>query len=450
MIRNVHSSRLVRGSVRTAAALAIALSPTAVLAQTEAPAPAPAAEAAPTPGSEAPAPAADPTPAIAPVPAAPAVVAQETGTNAPGATPPATLAETVPPPTDESQKPLNVAVWGRIGNTLQNRDGKKLDDLSQNAEVNLLMSGSVHKYVKWQSNFVATYGGAPGSKQITGNAAILDLIGQLEFHDTFNVWFGRMLVPSDRSNFSGAWFMSAWNYPGLYPAPALGGAPAGPRQGPSGRNDGATVWGQFGGGVLKYYLGAFDLHDAAETPLFTSRINLSLINPEPGYYHSSTYYGGKDILAIAVGAQFKKDGSAGTVPSTIPGTPDMTLLDDYTGFNADVLFEKKLGDAGTVDLEAAFYLFDGENEVLDNHFYGLVSYLTPTEVGIGRLQPLVRFQGASPKGEGDMWQTVDAQLGYVMNEYAARLALGYQYTKYSVGLANTTGKSIFLGLQLQK
>jgi hypothetical protein len=151
-----------------------------------------------------------------------------------------------------------------------------------------------------------------------------------------------------------------------------------------------------------------------------------------------------------VSAQYKKDGSKGSVPSsTTPGTT-MDVFANYNGFSADVLFEKKLGEAGTVDLEGAYYVFNGDYELVENQFYGLISYLTPAEVGIGRLQPLVRFQGASPKGGGDMWQMLDAQVGYVMNEYAARLALGYQYTKYSAGPDITKGNSIFLGLQLQK
>ena len=52
--------------------------------------------------------------------------------------------------------------------------------------------------------------------------------------------------------------------------------------------------------MFKYYAGAFDLHGAPDSPLYSGRINLGLLNPEPGYYHSSTYYGGKDILAIGV------------------------------------------------------------------------------------------------------------------------------------------------------
>jgi hypothetical protein len=319
------------------------------------------------------------------------------------------------------------------------KDPEKLDDVSQSAEADLLMSGQIHKNVKWQANFVATYG--PGSNGgIAGDAAILDLIGQLEFTEFLNVWFGRMLVPSDRANFAGPWFMAPWNYPGGYAT-----ASAGPRQGPFGRNDGATVWGQIGGGTVKYYLGAFDLHDVENTPLISGRLNVSFLSPEPGYYHSATYYG-KDILAIGVSGQFKKDGSA-TPDKDAMGNPLTVMTDDYNGFSADLLFEKNLGASGVLDVEGAFYVFNGDYEPLKNHFYALASYLLPMQAGIGRLQPLFRIQGASPKADGaSMLSTIDAQVGYIISEYAARLALGYQYSK----AGDVKSNAIFLGLQLQK
>jgi hypothetical protein len=338
------------------------------------------------------------------------------------------------PAEDASSKPLSTAVWGRIGNYIQGADPTKLDDVSQDAEVDVLLSGQIHPVVAWQADFVGYFGGDQ-----TGTAQILDLIGKLELHKAFNLWVGRMLVPSDRSNFSGPWFMAPWNYPGFYPGL---GAPAGPRQGAFGRNDGATVWGDFGGGTFKYYLGAFDLRQRSESPLYTARFNLSLLNPEPGYYNSSTYYG-MDILAIGVGAQYKKGGSV--APPPMPG--GMALApSDYTGFNVDVLYEKKLGSAGAFNLEGAFYVFNGDYEILDNHFFGLASYLIPAKLGFGQIQPLFRFQGASPKGGGDMWQVFDAQVGYVISQYAARLAVGYQ----SANIGGSKSNSVFMGLQLQK
>ena len=400
----------------------------------DAPAPAPAPPAPPASATTV----AQTEPAESSAPAAPAPAESiEAKATPPDATVPA------PAPPDEAYtKPISASAWGRISNVIQGSDPEKLNDVSQDVEVDLILGGRIEKHVGWQANFVGTYGpkpevdenGMPTGKltgDITGSVAILDLIGQIEVNDYFNVWVGRMLVPSDRSNFSGAWFMAPWAYPGFYQAFS---APAGPRQGPFGRNDGATVWGQTGGGQLKYYAGAFDLFDPSQSPLWSGRLNLALLSPEPGYYHSSSYYG-KDILAVGVGGQYKKNGSIGLMST-----------DDYAEVNVDVLYEKVLPGKGVIDLEGAFYLFGGENEVLDNHFYAMASYLFPEKLGIGKLQPLVRFQGATPSAGGDMWTIYEAQAGYIISPYAARLAMLFQRTDVEGAVSN----ALILGVQLQK
>ena len=123
-------------------------------------------------------------------------------------------------------------------------------------------------------------------------------------------------------------------------------------------------------------------------------------------------------------------------------------LADYTGMSVDVLFEKTLGGAGTIDLEGAFYGFQGDHETVKNYFYGLVSYLLPGEIGIGRIQPLVRYQQANFKGtDAPTYKLFDAQIGYAIKEYAARLALGYQ--RYDLSETDKTNAFV-LGIQLQK
>jgi hypothetical protein len=383
--------------------------------------------------TEEPAPIVEAPPTAEP-PAAPAPVA-ETPTMPATPAPPAAVVD------DATAKPLSAAAWGRISNVIQGRDREKLNDMSQAVEVDLLLGGTIHEHVGWQANFVATYGPRPAvdadgmptgeiTGDITGDASILDLIGQFEIVPEVNVWVGRMLVPSDRSNFSGAWFIAPWTYPGEYQAFA---PPAGPRQGPHGRNDGATVWGDIDGGRVKYYAGAFDLFDPSQSPLFSTRVNIALLDREPGYYSSSSYYG-KDIVSIGLGAQYKRDGSAGAM-----------AVDDYAELNADVLYETRVG-GGVLDLEAAFHLFGGDSEVLDNHFFVMASYLLPQTVGIGKLQPLVRFQGASPSDGGDLWRILEAQVGYIIAPYAARVALVYQRTD----VADAASNAVIIGVQLQK
>jgi hypothetical protein len=341
----------------------------------------------------------------------------------------------------ESGRAIDINVWGRLGNNILNQAVGGADAFVD-AEVDLLLGGRVHQYVGWQADFVATYGPGnygPGQDNV-GRAQILDLIVKFELSDPFNVWFGRMLVPSDRSNISGPWFMSPWNYPGGY---IPGGVPVGPRAGAFGRSDGVTVWGQNEGGVLKYFAGVYDLGVPQDSPLFSGRINLSLLNPEPGYYHSSNYYGGKDLVAVGVNAQYKKNGSL--APPPIP--PDVVVRPpaDYTGFSADLLIERTLRGGGTVDFESAIYFFAGANDPVDYHYYVLASYLMREPTGFGRLQPLVRFQQAKPS-VGGSWNIFDAQLGYSVQEYAARASLGYQ----RLDAAGYKNDLLVLGIQIQR
>jgi hypothetical protein len=391
---------------RRLAALALLSHAGSALAQTPAPEPAPAAPAVP---------AATP---VAPPPDAPASVVNE-----PALAPPAPLAAPLPPEPpveekapEEEPPPLNVSIWGRVDVALSSAAssppvqpaGDELDDVFSTADFQIHTSGKVYKAVSFTANFVATY-----NPDIQGSAGLLDGIIQIEPSDFFNVWLGRMLVPVDRSNFSGAWFAAPWYYPGFGFAD---GQVTAPRQGPFGRNDGVTLWGQVEGGLLKYYAGAYDLYDVETSPLFSGRLALALFDKEPGYYNSSTYYG-KDILTLAVGGQYKKDGS---VPAAMGVEPD-----NFSEFNADILFEKNFDGAGVLDLEAAFYKFNGDFEPTESAWYGVASYLLPNDIGGGKLQPLVRVQQAIPAA-GDTSTLIDAQLGYIVNSYATRFALGYR------------------------
>lgn len=359
------------------------------------------------------------------------------GTAGPGPASPAT-----PPPAAEEpwKLPISVAAWARVGGRLQNPAAReKMDRLLGDGELDLMVSGEINEFIGLQGAIVAQFGPTPTGGNIAGSATLRDVIAKFKFHDLFNVWLGRMIVPSDRSAFSGPWSMGPWNYPGFFEPYA---APIGPRQGPLGRNDGVTAWGKAAGGLFKYYVGAFNLHDSSVSPLYTARINVSLLDPEPAYYQKSTYLGEKDILALGVAGEVQREGSVESLP---PGTDTPPRKDTFMELNADLLFEKKLGTAGTLTLEGAFYKYFGEFERFDYSYFALASYLTPSDIGVGKLQPLVRLQQAKPKN-ADPYLLIDAQVGYIIQGHAARAALGYQRSE----LSGVKGNALFLGVQVQK
>jgi hypothetical protein len=322
-----------------------------------------------------------------------------------------------------------------LTNRVQNfKQPNKLNRFSQENVLYLIATGEVVPKIGYQAAIVGSYGPtSPDSGSINGSLALLDVIAKLDLYDEFHIWAGRMLVPSDRSNFSGFWFMSPWYYPGGYynavdANNSFFGAPVGPRQGPAGRNDGATLWGEFGGGLFKYYVGAYDVFTTNNNPLISGRLNLALISPEPGYFHSSTYWGAKDILAFGASAQYQK--SKGDA-------------EDYSEVSVDALFEKNLDGAGTINLEGAFYKYYAT--AIDLSYFFVASYLTPEKLGWGYLQPLVRVQRAKPVDQ-DSWTIVEAQLGYIIANDGAKIALGYQWQK----AGGVKSNALYLGLQLLK
>ncbi len=286
------------------------------------------------------------------------------------------------------------------------------------------VGGAVHENVKFEGNL-----DTDGT-----NVRLLDAVIKLEFSDLFNVWFGHFLPPTDRANLSGPYFQNAWNYPvgqHLYPSDYAG------------RNDGIAYWGQAGGGKFKWQIGLFDVIGVT-TPRIAGRLTLNLLDPEPGYYNSSTYYGSKDILAI--GAVLHHISEPG-------GDPD---ADAQTLFSLDALYENDIGP-GTITLEPAFYAFGGADQ--GNSFSILASFLFAGKVGIGQVQPMFRLQQAS-WGEDENFMnlgpdgsstTIDAALNYIIDGHWARLTANLQHASVTIGAADAVTNTIFtLGAQVQR
>jgi hypothetical protein len=337
--------------------------------------------------------------------------------------------------------PLAAAVGVRSLLFAQNPAARdKLDDVGATGEVNVVLWGQVHPFLKWQAGFIGTLGDSADT-----GAAVLDLLAELELADPFHLWIGRMPVPSDRTSLSTAWAIAPFTLPGRYQtfapiAPAGSRSEAGPRRGALDRDDGVTLWGQLGGGRFKYYVGAFDLTRPASSPLYSARLALSLLDPEPGFRTSSSYFGAKKVLAFGLGAQHRAQGSLPAQGSTT------ALPDDFDELNGDLLFETGNESAGILDLELAIAKLWGRNEIASYQYFALVSYLLPLDVGIGRFQPLFRLQHAEHGSAEDAsdFTCIDAQLGYIIDGHHARVSTGYQYARVNGQAQN----AVLFGVQL--
>lgn len=285
------------------------------------------------------------------------------------------------------------------------------------------------------------------------NVRILDAIGKFEFTNWLKVWAGRLLTPSDRANLDGPFYQLLWDFPFVSAFPAIF----------AGRDDGGSIWGELFGSHFKYQLGIFQGQghqpggpNVSDDKLFAARFVYNFLDPEPGYYNSSTYFGAKKVLALGVTVQHQGDAS---------GTP--TTRKDFTGEEVDLLFEYPL-DIGVVTLEGAFYNFDYGNTpaalrppgtLEGKAFYVQTGYLFPQKIGIGQFQPAFRVEHFDSEVTGsndpaDHAQThYDLGLNYIIKGHNAKVMLDYTRVQAKsqtpTGLVDQDHNEFKVGLQLQ-
>jgi hypothetical protein len=287
----------------------------------------------------------------------------------------------------------------------------------------LYVSGAATKKLSFMFN--TEYSGA------TNDIGVLDAVAQFAFSPKVNVWVGRFLPPSDRSNLYGPYYANHW---GVYQDGVQDGYPFVFQ----GRDNGAMYWGQFG--KVKVSGGAFDGASATgdDTLIAAGRVQIDLWDVQEGYYLNGTYYGDKNILAI---------GGAGQVQG-----------EDRTAYNVDFFLERKVGAGGAFTVEAEWVKYDGlggydaRYDTSDGG-YMLGSYLFPALVGEGRFQVLgkyahARFRDGRGAPDFDYDQdTTEFNLNYVMRQFNSRLMLFFKDTRYDAIRQNN--KQVGVGLQVQ-
>jgi hypothetical protein len=338
---------------------------------------------------------------------------------------------------------VNENSWISLGMGMRAHVGAQQTDTSEGWEKSLAfdngriyINGGIMEGLTFEFNTDVTNNGNGGNAK---DVVMLDAIAKFEFSEAFNVWAGRMLPPSDRANLSGPYYLNTWNFPA--------GCDACPERYTNiyaGRDDGAAIWGQFQGGKFKYQVGVFEGNSNSSAPNFAARLTLNLLDPEPGYYNSSTYFGTKDIFAIGLVYQVQSGGS--------------NLADEnFSGWNVDILFEKNLGDsAGTVTLDGAVYGYSSGgalSTVQDGlGFFALGGYMLPDKVGVGPFkgnpQATIRYEQYRDDrtnvgiGTGTT-DRIDAALNWILDGHNAYLTLNYGK------VLDTDQQEIILGMQFQ-
>lgn len=297
--------------------------------------------------------------------------------------------------------------------------------------VDIYLNSKITENIKF--SFSTEFNGTPSSTTYN-TVQVQDAIAQFEYGPTLNVWAGRFLPPTDRANSYGAYFSNNWNfasdgtqdgYPFIY----------------GGRADGLAYWGDFADTKLKISAGVFDVPVTQNNgkTMAAARVQYDLWDAEPGYYVNGTYYGEKDILALAVATN---------------------MVGDQTTSNFDFLMEKKVGNGGAFTVEGEYIKYDDlggypapSATVSSNgdSWYLLTSYLLAQAIGPGKLQLLGKFGTTTYEGiagANDIDQdTLELNINYIIKSFNARVSLFYLDKSYSESTVYDT-QSIGLGVQL--
>ena len=277
--------------------------------------------------------------------------------------------------------------WFKIGLGLRTSYGVDVTEPGMSLDnMRLYTLAKVTKNIVVEFNTELTNGNSNASFDSDQAIRVLDAIAEISLPGDFTLWAGRFLPPSDRFNLDGPYFLNAYNFPMVQAYPAL----------ENGRDNGWAIMKEYGGGKFKWSYGMFEGRtsdtnsgsnpDLGDNSLHAFRATYNFWDPEPGYYTTSAYYGAKDVLAVAF-VYHREDDGAGT----------STTVGDFTGWNVDVLMEKKLSNGGVVNLEGAYFDYDLDDKedsslTQGEAYIALASYLLPDPVGVGKLQPYVRYQ----------------------------------------------------------
>ena len=315
-------------------------------------------------------------------------------------------------------------------NTVEDAAANGTDDTIDIAVNNMRIYtvSQVHKNIQIEYNTELSSGTADGTTDSAMRVRLLDAVAKFNFAP-IEVWVGRHLPPSDRSNLDGPFYLNAaYTYPMIQSFGNLGIF--------AGRDNGISIHGDIGGGKFKWAYGAFEgltgasSADQKDNLRHTASFTAALGDPEPGFYTGSTYYGAKNLTTISLVWHHEEDG-VGT-----SGSPK-----DFTGVSADILIERALGNGAVGTLEGAFYNWDTDDKFDDTitqgeSFLVLASYLMPGKTSIGggiegRFQPYVRYQGFNRSMKNDTAKTGykdsrEVGLNYVIDGFNAKLTGFYK------------------------
>jgi len=205
--------------------------------------------------------------------------------------------------------------------------------------------------------------------------------------DAFKVDIGYMLPPQSHNALQGAGTLYGWDY---YAFSFLHGNGFGQNAlSPVGRDTGLQIRGLVAGGMLEYRLGAFQGirslavagGDPASSnmPRFAARVQLNLMDAEPGFFYAGTYLGKKKIVSVGASFDYQKNPVSGS-----------SFDDAYHTFDVDAFVDMPLGE-GVLTVQDDFVGWHGGTMIP-----GLPKWTETIEAGYNitsaMISPIVRYE----------------------------------------------------------
>lgn len=287
----------------------------------------------------------------------------------------------------------------------QREPASPADSLDAAGFDNLTLSGTGSVTPQLKLTLAGEYTGSgelPGDDQVD----LLLALVRLELSARMNLWIGRFFTPSDRQNLDGPYFTNDLtpyvdDVGDWYPSSHFGA------------DDGIAYWGDFG--AWKLSIGAFDGHSLSsavhdkDAPLAAARVMFDFWDKETGYLLRSGFYGTQDVLALALAGQSEGGRDA---------------------WDVDGLLDRKLGPAGVITSEFEYQQDSGLTVSAPSHgAFLMTSYLLPPRLGLGQLQPLLKYSvkrfDALASAPAYTLRTLEANLNYIINGESALVGLYY-------------------------
>ncbi|MCF6248415.1 MAG: OprO/OprP family phosphate-selective porin [Desulfobacula sp.] len=215
------------------------------------------------------------------------------------------------------------------------------------------------------------------------------------------------------------------------------------------RDEGATLFGSTSMSDtlhVKYYLGLYDGIQVSgnDNKRFTGRIQVNFLDPEAGYFNTSTYLGKKKTFALGVSYD-KQDGIA---------ADDVLGAIDYSWFEIDAFVEYPVGN-GSLTFETAYLDLDLDNatqlndstatrkdarQTQGNGWYAQTGYLFKDT----NIQPWAAYEqwesdATDNTGSFDSWRV---GLTYFFKGHNANIKVGYESLKSDTNIGSSTEDTI--------